>query len=1195
MTESNLNMKGKNIWSRITLDQFVAAVASLGDRTNNLADESWRLNDETELSDSLWGQVIDSLKLDHSESTRQAFYKIWRFNRNGVSTLVEQQKKNINLSQNIDYNDYISDLNQINSIIAPNLSLPLPQPPKTRAQEKTENVDINNDQNYFVGQISIVFSVTEWKNVFSRTNQKMKDDWTKTFREKLTFDGTGITCSLKFISDPYFKEGKRKRNCRDFSCTSKCTIKGCTRKYIIVCPKFPDENSSILFLVQIYGKEDHTNGPGSAQLKGKERLEIGERANNIGPLAVYREQVESADERLLAAGNFTGCFTYETIKKSASDYRKIMHIVESIYEECRITQYSFETTDTTSKDCKGYVHYMTEKPFTLHLYCEQQIRRYIKYCTKEHYSYIHIDATGGVIKKLVRQKQVLLYALMFKDGDDFNDTIPVAHAIINQIRGTDVLPSFYIIDFSAALMNAIFEVFNVETVNTHLNRCWNVINGRYTAEELQSASFVHFCCCHAIHAFARNLTSAHINKKIRRGVLLIFVFLLCSNDIKQLYDIFGSLVDIFGDPNEQNAKQKFDQLVSFQFDIDEESMAELTDTEKIFEAAKERKDELIVVDEYLRSSGPIIHYSPFNREAIRLYPTLTVLINKKLSKFKSTNPLYSPSLIRIFYRWWAYLPFWTGLLFNFKERYANDVKKTTSSRFNPVRHSNALIESYFRTLKKSIFQNQVYSRPYLAINDLRRCINIQFKANEYNVTVSSKGRKRKKREVSIAEQWDRKGKGGKRRTAYLEHVDKYAAKRVPIKTKDDEPVKVIKKISESEDTSTGSSYNQSSSSSTKKDDNNVASSSSSSRSNKSIPASSSSSLKANSSVSNDIPVDIPIDLDMPMGKKNRQNNISFEYECENHSNSSITSTTYPVAIPSSITTDHGLSKTSSIQDTFQPEADIFGMKLRWPKFEIKNVPFEGRPYTLTLTCPIDTALFALYFMYQVDINMRDETDNTLPSSPYSTLLSTFRIVEKEGWDAARISWLLKFNLLKTSDRTKSLFGSVDELVFCFLKNSQRHSTTITCTNPDCTKRKRVISSTEIGLFPCDDHIENFEVETMGVCGAMIKRYDEMSETEATERKYRDGRVPFVDSETDEKEYIRAWICNHTTISSVSQFENEYPLVLIVNLKPFSKRSDEGYEPNPVRLRDMRKSIKINSIRYQLRATIHCNNFVSLDM
>jgi hypothetical protein len=49
---------------------------------------------------------------------------------------------------------------------------------------------------------------------------------------------------------------------------------------------------------------------------------LGERANEIGPLAVFRERVEAADESLLAAGNYTGCETIETYKKAAADYRK---------------------------------------------------------------------------------------------------------------------------------------------------------------------------------------------------------------------------------------------------------------------------------------------------------------------------------------------------------------------------------------------------------------------------------------------------------------------------------------------------------------------------------------------------------------------------------------------------------------------------------------------------------------------------------------------------------------------------------------------------------------------------------------------------------------------------------------------------------------------------------------------------------
>jgi hypothetical protein len=54
--------------------------------------------------------------------------------------------------------------------------------------------------------------------------------------------------------------------------------------------------------------------------------------------------------------------------------------------------------------------------------------------------------------------------------------------------------------------------------------------------------------------------------------------------------------------------------------------------------------------------------------------------------------------------------------------------------------------------------------------------------------------------------------------------------------------------------------------------------------------------------------------------------------------------------------------------------------------------------------------------------------------------------------------------------------------------------------------------------PCDNQIEKFEVETIGVCGAMIKHYDEMTTTDAFKHQYRDGRVPFVNYETNEKGY-----------------------------------------------------------------------------
>lgn len=80
---------------------------------------------------------------------------------------------------------------------------------------------------------------------------------------------------------------------------------------------------------------------------------LGKRANQIGPLAVFRELVEKADENLLAAGNYTQCPTIEAIKKAGFDYGKKMRIDEDIFKECRIISYSYKKSDVTSTDVQG--------------------------------------------------------------------------------------------------------------------------------------------------------------------------------------------------------------------------------------------------------------------------------------------------------------------------------------------------------------------------------------------------------------------------------------------------------------------------------------------------------------------------------------------------------------------------------------------------------------------------------------------------------------------------------------------------------------------------------------------------------------------------------------------------------------------------------------------------------------------------
>lgn len=529
----------------------------------------------------------------------------------------------------------------------------------------------------------------------------------------------------------------------------------------------------------------------------------------IGPAAVFRERLEAADQRLLEEGNISEVNSIEVIKKTGVDYNNKYRLDEDIFRECRILASSFRASDIDSTDIEGqliiyrkekfiyfffllfqgYVQVVGEIPFRVHLFCEQQIEQYVNYCKKEKYSFVHLDATSGVIKKIKNQGPPLLYTMLLKSGADPTNNIPIAHSIltdntvpsisyflgnvahsITNYKNKLILPSFFVIDFSAALMNSILQSFNGENINIHLSRCWNVIFGKYNKVQLRSLSFIHLCCCHVIHAIARSFTQANIDKKIRRNLLYIFALILCGNDIEQLYNLLGSLIDIFGNPNEQNAKEKFDRLLSRELSVDEESATILKDSDNILDNA-EKNDDFEEVDEYLRCNTPIIHQSPFNIEAIRRYPILKDLLNNKSKIGNNVNSLFSRSIIRVIYRWWAYLPLWTGLLWNFEERYSNDFTRDASLSYYPFRYSNAVIESYFRTLKSSILQRKAKNTPRELIEVLYRSIKVQLKGVHYDIPQSSKGRKRKKKDITPVE-IHKRGGGKVHRATYLGAIDK---------------------------------------------------------------------------------------------------------------------------------------------------------------------------------------------------------------------------------------------------------------------------------------------------------------------------------------------------------------------------------------------------------------------------------------
>jgi hypothetical protein len=472
---------------------------------------------------------------------------------------------------------------------------------------------------------------------------------------------------------------------------------------------------------------------------------------------------------------------------------------EDMFRECRMRQQLIEDVDVSSVKIKGYVQVIGEKPFRLHLTSEGQLLRFITYCKKTTYSHLYIDATGSIVKSLPHQKIVLLYAAVFKDGNDPTNVIPLSHAILADHTATSIAyflsnirqhivtlvdkvvrPSFFVADFSPAIFNAILSTFNHEDIHGHLKRCWNVLLRKYDVKQLRSRSFVRICCSHMMHAVSRSLAATSVEKKIRKKVMHMFALFINCGELEMSFKFLKRVLHLFGNPHATDAELILEAFLEAPYDSDDIS-------EKIgscdIEADEDSTDPLDEVDETLSVSKAIIHESPFNVEAVRRFPQLSELLNSKTKYENVTNPLFCRRIVHVFYKWFAYLPMWTSLLTEFEDRYANDRAAVDLKKYGHGRLSNAQIESYFSVLKESILERKTNWRPAEIVVSLYRSVQIQLKADKFGVCQIAKNRKGKAKDVNVEETWGKKRAQKKQRSVYFSRIDKCDVKRLGVKCK----------------------------------------------------------------------------------------------------------------------------------------------------------------------------------------------------------------------------------------------------------------------------------------------------------------------------------------------------------------------------------------------------------------------------
>lgn len=332
----------------------------------------------------------------------------------------------------------------------------------------------------------------------------------------------------------------------------------------------------------------------------------------------------------------------------------------------------------------GFIQTSAEWPFATYFFTEQQLDRFAQACKKNTYSYLHIDATGSVIKKLLNQDAVFFYAMVYKDEKTDSSILPLSGALLSDqktaainayfscvlsrlaLRHKTTRPSFVVIDFSAALLNSVLSSFNNENINSYLRRCSNTLDKAYTVSQLKNTTFVRLCCSHVMKAFSRSLHKITQSKEAHRQLMTLFGILLNSTDIEGAFDLYEKIVTIYADPHDQDASRKAKFLLTTVDQVDEEFHNYLN--EELYEDDDE-KDQSHFLDEIDITKDAIIHQSPFNIKACARIPTLDRIIKKEKLHQEITNSMFSTKIVQLLYKWFAYLPLWSCIMTDFVERY----------------------------------------------------------------------------------------------------------------------------------------------------------------------------------------------------------------------------------------------------------------------------------------------------------------------------------------------------------------------------------------------------------------------------------------------------------------------------------------------------------------------------------------------
>lgn len=299
---------------------------------------------------------------------------------------------------------------------------------------------------------------------------------------------------------------------------------------------------------------------------------------------------------------------------------------------------------TDNPDFENVIRNIGLKPFFLIYFSQPQISCFKNYVRKSSWSRVGFDATGGVVKKIVRAdniktKNIYLYELTVRleNGTVFpvanflseaQDIVTIGFFLSVVKKAAKVKPNEATMDMSPALMNAWVKTFTQHgSLEAYLKACAKVIF--FNDLEQVPSVYVRNDISHFVHLICKLDSLKNASKQIKRVYVRAICSLIKSEDIEEIKRVLKSIVCLATSKVKNDKSDKaFNDLIeriagtSFQTIMDEVRQ----ESEKEEEAESEEGTEIDEEDVNFQISN-----SPF----VAFYDEIVREVFKNASKDKN--------------------------------------------------------------------------------------------------------------------------------------------------------------------------------------------------------------------------------------------------------------------------------------------------------------------------------------------------------------------------------------------------------------------------------------------------------------------------------------------------------------------------------------------------------------------------------